>query len=218
MSSLRKIVTRVGFCGLGLALVGCAADRPADVPAGAESEVEGGQRLVYSAPSNGRIWVSDVGSNSVIYAGSVHQGDEVAVDPDNNRVTIGGQIVTTHDIGHVDHRVFFEAGMTELSGGAPDLGSRNVDRPPDVPASALLKGEGAQRVQYTSDAPGTIWVVDSAHNNVIYSSRVAQGDVIVVDPDKNNLTINGNKVYDQQLGNMSRRIFFMASTDTARPM
>jgi hypothetical protein len=207
------MIVHAGFCGLAAVLCGCAADRPADVPAAADDQVDGANRLVYTAPSSGQVWITDVGSNSVIYAGQVRGGQEVAVDPDNNRVTVGGNIVATHDISRADHRIFFEPGMTlQLGANNSDLASRNIARPANVPTDARLTGEGAQRMMYTAEGDGTIWVVDVPNNIVIYSGRVARGDQVVVDPDANNLTVNGSKVSDQKLlPDVSRRIFFMAS-------
>ncbi len=216
MTSLRRISPCFGFIVVAAALYGCAADRPGDVPAGANMQNEGNQRLVYTAPSSGQVWVTDVGSNSVVYAGPVHSGDEVAVDPDNNRVTIAGQVVATHDVGHENHRIFFAPGMSSQT--ATDTAGRDIQRPADVPAAASLAGEGANRVSYTAERAGTVWVVDVDHNSVIYRGRVNRTDELVIDPDHNNLTVNGNKVNDQNLNNSERRIFFLPATESAIAM
>jgi hypothetical protein len=214
MLALRKISPWLGLCGL--ALCGCAADRPGDVPAGADAQIEGTQRLVYTAPSNGQIWVTDVDSATVVYAGRVGQGDEVSVDPDNDRVTKAGQVVVTHDVGHENHKIYFEPGIPVQ--GVTDPAGTNVQRPAAIPSTANLTGEGANRVSYTAAGPGTIWIVDVQQNAVLYTGRVLMGDEVVIDPDHGNLTINGKKSDAQILNNSDRSIYFMPATDPARQL
>jgi len=213
MTCFSKLSSCFGFSALALALCGCAADRPGDVPAGADSQIEGSQRLVYTAPSSGQIWVTDVDSNSVVYAGRVFRGDEIAVDPDNNRVTKAGQVVATHDIGHSSHKIYFEPGLSQQAG--TDLAGANAQRPAAVPTAATLAGEGASRVAYTASGDGTVWVVDVQQNSVIYTGRVIHGDEVVIDPDHSNLTINGTKSDAQILNNSDRCIYFMPAVDPA---
>jgi hypothetical protein len=208
MITLRKLSTRLGSAGLALALCGCAADRPIDVPAGAEIQTEGPQRLVYTAPSGGEIWVTDVAGSAIVYSGAVRRGDEVVVDPDNNRVTVAGQVVTTHDVGHDDHRIRFAPGMADQAAAVAP--GHDVQRPGDVPAAAALTGEGVNRVAYTASTAGTVWVVDD-HNTVIYTGRVNRNDRLIIDPDHNNLTINDKPVDNQTLTDSDRCIYFLSS-------
>src|SRR6266436_3401521 len=50
------------------------------------------------------------------------------------------------------------------------------DRPRNVPSAAQLTVEGKDRVAYTADREGTIWVSDEGNHKVLYSTQVHAGD------------------------------------------
>ena len=53
----------------------------------------------------------------------------------------------------------------------------------DVPPAAMLKAEGDQRIVYTADAAGVIWVSNTGTNDILYSGAVSRGDRLVLDPE-----------------------------------
>jgi hypothetical protein len=200
----------------GLLMAGCAAvNRPPDVPSTAMNKAEGDQRLVYTAADPGTVWVTE-GATDIVYSAPVAAGDRVVVDPDANKILVNGQVVLDKDVVHVDHKVFF------LPGAAPPpptpnavaASDRPVNRPDGVPMTALVAGEGKNRVEYTAQRDGFIWITDADQHLVVYSAPVNRGDMVMVDPSRNLLTINGQSVYDRPLAADNYRIFF----GTERPV
>jgi outer membrane protein assembly factor BamB len=199
-----------------LAMVGCATDqRPADIPSSAMNKAEGDQKLVYTASDPGTIWISE-GVNNIVYSAPVAAGDRVVVDPGTNKILLNGQVVLDKDVNRVDHTVFFLPGATPppQPNAAVAASERALNRPDGVPATAMLAGEGTTRVEYTAQRDGFIWITDADQHTVLYSAPVNRGDIVIVDPQKNLLTINGQSVYSQPIAADNHRIFF----GTERPI
>lgn len=200
----------------GLLMAGCAADmRPPDVPASAMNKAQGDQRLVYTASDPGTVWVSE-GANNIVYSAPVAAGDRVVVDPNANKILLNGQVVLDKDVNHVDHTVFFLPGATPppQPNAAVAASDRAIHRPDGVRATALIAGEGKTRVEYTAQRDGFVWITDADQHLVLYSAPVNRGDMVIVDPAKNLMTINGQSVYNQPIAANNHRIFF----GTERPV
>jgi hypothetical protein len=212
-----RISRQIGvWCVTGmtaLAMAGCAAERPADVPASAMNKAEGDQRLVYIAPEPGTIWVSEGGTN-IVYSAPVASGDRVVVDPATGKLLVNGQVVLDKNVAQIDHKVFFLPGATPEPNAAVAASERDIHRPDGVPASAMIAGEGKARVEYTAQRDGFVWITDADQRTVLYSAPVNRGDMVIVDPQKNLMTINGQAVYTQPLAADNHRIFF----GTERPV
>jgi hypothetical protein len=199
-----------------LAMAGCATDqRPADIPPSAMNKAEGDQKLIYTASDPGTVWISE-GVSNIVYSAPVAAGDRVVVDPDTNKILLNGQVVLDKDVNHVDHTVFFLPGTTPppQPNAAVMAGELAMHRPDGVPATAVVAGEGKTRVEYTAQRDGFIWITDVDQRQVLYSAPVNRGDMVIVDPQKHLLTINGQSVYNQPIAADSHRIFFGA----ARPI
>ena len=185
-------------------LVGCSSDsRPHDVPSSALRTVEGNQRLVYTAADYGTVWVTE-GSDHIIYSSPVASGDRVVLDPEIGKVMLNGQVVADKDVNHNDHKIFQPGTGQPVAVAA---GDRPVSRPDGVPMSAIVGGEGKDRVEYTARRDGFVWVTDEIGAE-FYSGPINRGDVILVDPQKNHLTVNGRSVYGESLNTNNHRIFF----------
>ena len=198
----------------GLVLVGCAVEtRPPDVPSTAMNKAEGNQRLVYTASDPGTVWVTE-GATDIVYSAPVAAGDRLVVDPDGNKILLNDQVVLGKDVTHIDHKVFF------LPGAAPPpptlnavaASDRPVHRPDGVPMTAVVAGEGKNRVEYTAGRDGFVWITDADQHLVLYSAPVNRGDMVMVDPQRNLLAINGQSVYNQPLAPDNYRIFFGTET------
>jgi hypothetical protein len=96
------------------------------------------------------------------------------------------------------------AGLT----GLLMAGCAAVNRPPDVPSTAMNKAEGDQRLVYTAADPGTVWVTEGA-TDIVYSAPVAAGDRVVVDPDANKILVNGQVVLDKDVVHVDHKVFFL---------
>jgi hypothetical protein len=188
---------------------GCASNtRPADVPNAAIYETGGQDRLVYVVPNSGILYVTDQNNNALLYSGPVLAGDHVVVDPAANRVAINDQAVVSSNVNREDHRIYLLPGVVPPPPAALSSASLSTPRPVGVPPASILAAEGRDRVEYSAIADGVAWVVDASHNTVVYRTRVARGDHIVVDPAKNNLVVNGTRAYNGDLAPGDYRIFY----------
>jgi hypothetical protein len=97
---------------LGLSVLsGCASDRMSNIPDNAIIASSGNDRLSYTAPSYGTIWVYDVNNDRIDYSGPVAPNDSVAVDPGVTSVTVNGRVVTDKLNKDSKHRIYFVAGQ-----------------------------------------------------------------------------------------------------------
>src|SRR3954447_11913374 len=78
-----------------------------------------------------------------------------------------------------------------------------------VPSSAMLAAEGNRRLPYTTTAPGTLYVYDRSASQLIYCGEMDAGRQIVVDPDANRISVDGDVLQDKKLtSGHTYRIFF----------
>lgn len=110
MNSLLKIAC-VGVAGLGL-FAGCAAERHAEIPANAPMVAQGGQKLSYTASSDGMIWVYNKFNGNMEWAGGVRQGETVLVDPDTDKIYVNGRTVNDKPLTNDEKRIFFQPDKT----------------------------------------------------------------------------------------------------------
>jgi len=210
-----RIFTRLAQFGMyaaiglaPLAIAGCGSSRPADVPKSASLKTQGNDRVVYTADDNGRVWIADHGSNDIVYSGQMRRGDRLVLDPGGNRITLNDQVVAHRDIGRRDRDIYFEPGPI---GRRPEVTERDlqVDRPAQIPSAASLKAEGKDRVEFTPNRDGSIWVSDADTKQVVYMGRMMRGQTLVIEPRDNRLAINGQPVYSGNLPNHDHRVFFL---------
>ena len=206
MLPTRKSIAKLCLASLVAIAAGCA-DRPAEVPSTAQLKTQGSDRVVYVADHDGTVWISDQGSNKILYSSHVRPGDRVLLDPDKNELLLNDRIVLNTGVSHAEHKIFFEGGERERAPLVTD--DRNISRPAGVPTSASLKGEGKDRVEYTADTTGTIWVTDAHSDNVIYSGRVVRGDRLVLDPKSGDMSLNGALIgAKNSVATVDHRVFF----------
>lgn len=90
---------------------GCMSERPPDIPANAQIASSGNDRLTYTAPTDGRIWVFDTANDRIDYAGPVHANQSLVVDPKANQITIDGQVREEKTLASgAEHKIFFQPG------------------------------------------------------------------------------------------------------------
>ena len=78
-----------------------------------------------------------------------------------------------------------------------------------VPSTAIFGAEGNQQLTYTSDGPGTVYVFDQPANKLLYRGHLTRRQQVKVDPERNEITVDGTLVAEKNLqpGN-HRKIFF----------
>jgi hypothetical protein len=62
------------------------------------------------------------------------------------------------------------------------------------PAGAVLASEGTGRLAYTAPADGEVHIYDSRREELVYTSRVKEGDSIVLDPNADQIVVDGRPV------------------------
>lgn len=106
--------------------VGCANhDRRAEIPSGAQIVAEGSNRISYTAPRDGMIWIFNQGNSNMEYAGRVRRGDEMVLDPSRDAILLNGVNVNDKPLTSLDQkRIFFQPSFDS----AETAGERRVIR------------------------------------------------------------------------------------------
>jgi hypothetical protein len=109
MRHVRQFAIAAAVGVSALAFVGCANERPMEVPANARMTTEGNGKLTLMAPEDGTVYVYDVPADRIVYSGKVEKGQTLSLDPDKDQVMLNGRVVTERvlDRGHM-HRIFFQ--------------------------------------------------------------------------------------------------------------
>lgn len=82
------------------------------------------------------------------------------------------------------------------------------ERHDEIPENATLNVEGGQQLAFRAPQDGTVYVYDTGDDAMVYSGHVKKGHLLVVDPDKDRITVDGRTVLEKSLDNERRRIFF----------
>lgn len=95
--------------GLSFFVGGCAHERHEEIPSSATMAVEGDERLAYTAPHDGKVYIYDINDDKMVYSGDVKEGDDVTIDPEKRMVLIEGRTAIEDGVrnGH-RHRIFFD--------------------------------------------------------------------------------------------------------------
>lgn len=99
--------------------------------------------------------------------------------------------------------------VAALTASAGSLLGCRPDRHEVVPSTAHVGAEGNERLTFTTDGPGTIYVVDESDNKLLYSGHAPGRRQVVVDPERNEIMVDGALVQEDSLrpGN-TRKIYF----------
>src|SRR5687768_24119 len=89
--------------------------------------------------------------------------------------------------------VVVAAGLALWSAGC------TVERHPAVPADARMAAEGDGKVSATATEAGMVYISDRHENRLLYSGDIKSGEVVSVDPEANQVTIDGRVVQDKTL-------------------
>ena len=99
------------FTGLVLlaGMGGCAAQRQEVIPATARLQMSGSGDKVYTAPTEGTIYVYDQPGDRLIWSGQVRAGQVVGVAPARSEITLNGAPVSSKvPVGNGRVDMFFE--------------------------------------------------------------------------------------------------------------
>lgn len=89
--------------------VGC--NGRASIPSDAAMENSGSGRVSYTANQAGNIYVLDTDDNKKVFQGHVNNGDQVVVEPDQDRIVVGGTNADHTPSLRANHRyaIYFKA-------------------------------------------------------------------------------------------------------------
>jgi hypothetical protein len=133
MQALRQSVT-AAILG-GVFLCGCAAERHRDIPASAPLVTKGTDAITYTPTEDGMIYVSDKSVGRLLYSGQVRANQQVSIDPESDKIQVGGQTVSEAKMRRGnEHRVFFMpmantttgSGTTSMSGSGATMSDGGV--------------------------------------------------------------------------------------------
>ena len=99
------VLTAAMFLGTG-----CASDEhPKDIPLSAQEIGTGREKVSYTAPYDGTVYVRDDTRKEIVYSGKVSKGQMVNVDAKHNQVLIDNQTATKQDMVN-DHKysIYFD--------------------------------------------------------------------------------------------------------------
>ena len=103
-----------------------SSDRPNRIPRFADVVKEDGGKLRWRADLDGTIYLYDKSADAIRYTGPVRRGDEVMVQPNDDRVSINDRTVGTENL-HRDafHQLYFAAARNGGYGGNSGYGGYN---------------------------------------------------------------------------------------------
>lgn len=210
----------VALCGASIGIFGLAgcADRPKDVPATATLTTQGRDKIVYTAEQSGTVWVADKDSHKIVYSTHVNPGDRVMVDSSRDEIRFNDRVVTTTQLTNNPHNIYFLPGRYDTAVGGTLPSDATAPRPSNVGGSAMLVGQGKNRITYTADRDGTVWIANRDRDRVVYSGRLMRGDTVTVDAAKDLIAINGNRVAPGiAVDNVEHRVYFQPMDSAALP-
>jgi hypothetical protein len=190
---------------------GCASSTTADkpsVPLEAQLVDEGAGQLSHRARSDGRIYLYDARDRAVMDNRSLRRGQEYVAIPNENKALVDDKRVLDKDLKREHpHRLYFLA---------DDQGDRDTSEPDDrslvrgrIPNDAVRVIDGAGRLTYTAREDGRAYIYDEDVDRVILERDLLRHEQLVLDPDEDSITVNGEKVFKGNLERKhSHRIYF----------
>ena len=191
-----------------------ASDRPNRIPRFADVVKEGSSKMRWRADLDGTVYLYDKTADVIRYTGPVRRGDEIMVQPGDDRVAINDRTVGTENL-HRDavHQLYFAADRIRSSGGygggyggggyggynrddSPPRDDRprprDTDAVPGLPADAERLARGRDTVEIAS-APrgGTIYVYNESTRELLTQFAVRRGQSVSVAPGKNTVYLDG---------------------------
>ena len=68
-----------------------------------------------------------------------------------------------------------------------------------IPSGAHQVESGRGEIRYIAERDGTVWVYDAATDKMVFTGPIRDQERIVVNPDTNQITVNGRTVSEQPL-------------------
>jgi hypothetical protein len=149
------------------------------------------------------VWIGNDTRRSVVTETRVRRGEEVLVEPREDRVSVGGHVVFDRNMERSEqHSVFI---LPEGVGGGGVVGG---DAYGGVPERAQRLEEGTGRIRAKIPASGRVWVANDTNRLVVITFDVAAGDEVEVDAGADRVLHNRREVYTQNLESKHDHVIF----------
>lgn len=91
------------------------------------------------------------------------------------------------------------------------------NRHEEIPSTALMAAEGDERLAFAAQDNGKVYVYDVNDDRMIYSGTVSEGDEVILDPEHDQLTVDGRTALEDGIRRGNRhQIFFEAREPDTR--
>jgi hypothetical protein len=174
-------------------------DRPSSIPREARFMHETKGNLYWNAPEDGTVWVYSVDDNRIPFTGRMRRGQEVLVNPGDDRITLAGQRVYQGNlVREGQHQIWFDraggwgggSGGGGGGGGYPGGGGSGGDLPRGAREVASGRGDIAL---HEAPRDGTVYVYDNESRRVLYSTNVGRGNSFQIYPGQNAVNLNSER-------------------------
>lgn len=170
------------------------------IPPTAQRVADGTGHLSYRAPSDGRVWIGNESRQYQIMARNIRRNDRVDVYPDRDRIEVNGKTVYDKNLEKRDrHEVFFAPSAYGEWGPPPYDG---------IPGDAETVASDSGRFEWRADATGMVFIGDDRDKKFIVRHNVKPGDVVEVNPGKDQVKVNGTVIYSKNLESKHRHSIF----------
>jgi signal peptidase I len=179
------------------------------IPSRARVATEGTGKIKYKATSAGRVYIGDDQRERQIVSVKVKRGDTITVEPDKDRIKKNDEVIFDRNLERNNpHTIFFvqDANATDPDDDADFGGGYD-----GIPTSAKRAKSGGGVLRYQATREGRVWVGDDDRERMILSKAVVKGDIVEVDPSKDQVRLNDEIIYDRDLVRRNdHSIFFRA--------
>lgn len=165
---------------------------------------EGTGRLTWNADQNGDVYVYNARENRLVFNGPIRRGDQIVVEPGNDRILMNDRVVYQHNLEKDDrHQIAFERTYNNYPPG-PGRGRGNGAGNYSWYRDGVVITEGDDRLGWNCDQSGQVYVYDYGEDKLVWNGPIQRGQRIEVIPGQDRITIDGRNVYNQNLRKNAR--------------
>jgi hypothetical protein len=98
---------------------------------------------------------------------------------------------------------------------ATALATPGCENKPEIPQDAMLMSEGTGTVAARAPHNGTVYVLDTNDNKIVYKGEVHKNQLVTVDSETHRLTIDGETVGDKTFSGGHRHKILFKRNDSS---
>lgn len=160
---------------------------------------EGEGRVAWNADQNGDVYIYNARQNRLLFNGPVRRGDQIEVEPWQDRILINNQPVFRQNMERSEpHAIYFE----RFREPPPGRGGRGGNYP--WYREGVIITEGDDRLAWNADENGQVYVYDYGEDKLVWNGPIQRGQRIEVLPAQDRITINDRPVYTSNLRRNAR--------------